>query len=406
MANIIKLLRSITSGVRPSGKTYGEPYVNFADNQFGVFDSSNVYRDLIGVPVFSSATSYNPGYAVQQGGQVYVARTAVVPGAFNPAQWTPVISQRDYAGGMVNKFRNGTFETWQCRTPSNGAGNIAVNVPNNVLTYTADGWAVGVLGAAMSVAPGGRISGTSTFSSLVMNGVAGITALNLHQRIEAALAAVLGGVPVTIQYKIYNQTGATITPALLIGHANALNNFAGITNDLPSTNLQPCPNNVVTTVAYTFNVPVASAVLGLQMTLSFGGVTNASGKNILIAEADVRVTLGYPVGLCSNPPPPELRAGGQDDILNYKYYQCPYIPQLFGGCYCVAGSVYGWVWNFIVPMRTAPSFTYVDWQNNGFPAGQAQLSLYGNMSYGTNKTCNVTTNSAYFEFFWSASAEL
>jgi hypothetical protein len=87
VANIIKILRSIVPGSRPSGKTYGEIYTNLGDNQLGVFDSGNLARDLIGVPVFSSAKTYAAGNPVVQAGQLYVALGAVAAGAFNPAQW-------------------------------------------------------------------------------------------------------------------------------------------------------------------------------------------------------------------------------------------------------------------------------------------------------------------------------
>jgi hypothetical protein len=62
-------------------------YVNFGDNQLGVFDSSNVARDLIGVPVFSASHAYSAGNAVVYSGGLYVALGAVPAGTFNPAQW-------------------------------------------------------------------------------------------------------------------------------------------------------------------------------------------------------------------------------------------------------------------------------------------------------------------------------
>lgn len=104
MPNVIKILRSIVASIRPSGKTYGEPYVNFADNQFGVVDSSNVARDLLGVPVFSSATSYAVGQIVSRQGIAYIAQSAVPVGVWNPAQWSLVASQiaaTDFTTGDV-----------------------------------------------------------------------------------------------------------------------------------------------------------------------------------------------------------------------------------------------------------------------------------------------------------------
>ncbi|HEY7418263.1 MAG TPA: hypothetical protein VH593_23990 [Ktedonobacteraceae bacterium] len=93
MANVLKILRSIVPGNRPSSKTYGEPYVNFGDNQLGVFDSSNTARDLIGVPVFTTARSYPVNFVVSYQGLVYVSLVAVAAGAWNPAQWSPLASQ-------------------------------------------------------------------------------------------------------------------------------------------------------------------------------------------------------------------------------------------------------------------------------------------------------------------------
>jgi hypothetical protein len=69
---------------------YGEPYVNFAENQFGIFNPSNVAVDLLGVPMFSTLKSYVVGNPVNNGGLFYVANQAVSAGAFNSAQWTQI----------------------------------------------------------------------------------------------------------------------------------------------------------------------------------------------------------------------------------------------------------------------------------------------------------------------------
>lgn len=90
MPNIWKILRSITPGNRPPGRSYGEMYVNFGDNQLGVFDSSNVARDLIGVPVFSSSHAYSAGNAVVYQGGFYIALGAVAAGPWTAAQWVQI----------------------------------------------------------------------------------------------------------------------------------------------------------------------------------------------------------------------------------------------------------------------------------------------------------------------------
>lgn len=97
--SIMKILRSGTKGNRPSGRAYGEPYVNFAENQFGVINSSGGAQDLLGVPIFSTTNTYAVGTPTNYGGQLYICTTAITtPGAWNAANWSPVASQAYVAG--------------------------------------------------------------------------------------------------------------------------------------------------------------------------------------------------------------------------------------------------------------------------------------------------------------------
>ena len=95
MANILKILRSVTAGNRPSGHVYGEIYANLADGQFGIINSSNVAQDLIGVRLFSTGCGYTAGNVVSYLGQLYMANTTITAGAWNAGQWTafqPIIA--------------------------------------------------------------------------------------------------------------------------------------------------------------------------------------------------------------------------------------------------------------------------------------------------------------------------
>jgi hypothetical protein len=107
MTGIIKLLRSITPGSRPSSRTYGEGYFNFGDNQFGGFNSSNAPIDLVGVPYFSSAATYAAGAPVNNGGKFYTANIAISAGAFNSANWTQ----------LTNPFPSPLSFLGQCTAP-------------------------------------------------------------------------------------------------------------------------------------------------------------------------------------------------------------------------------------------------------------------------------------------------
>jgi hypothetical protein len=138
---LIKLLKSITPGSRPSGLTYGTPYVNLGDNQFGVFDSSNASRDLIGVPFFSSAASYTAGQPVIQGGNFYIANQAVSAGAFNATQWSRamLVTGGQTISGGFNLAPNsiGTFAS--TFTPNPLLGNYQYGTNNNASTWSAPG---------------------------------------------------------------------------------------------------------------------------------------------------------------------------------------------------------------------------------------------------------------------------
>jgi microcystin-dependent protein len=96
----LKILRSLVAGTRPSGRVYGEPYVNFGDNQFGVFDNSNVARDLIGVPIFSPNASYIAGAVVNYQGLLYIAIQAISPAAWNPLQWEQLSTSSAQTGDI------------------------------------------------------------------------------------------------------------------------------------------------------------------------------------------------------------------------------------------------------------------------------------------------------------------
>jgi hypothetical protein len=84
--------------------------------------------DLLAVRFFSSLASYNAGDFVQTGGQLYSAKAAVVPGAFNATQWNKVSVAGDpITGGSINGTPIGNT------TPSTGAFT-ALSTPSAAIT--------------------------------------------------------------------------------------------------------------------------------------------------------------------------------------------------------------------------------------------------------------------------------
>ena len=115
MVAALQILRSLVSGNRPASRQYGEPYVNLADNQFGIVDASNLARDLLGVPIFSTGKSYVVGNPVNYQGLLYIANTAVAAGAWNATQWTQI------SGGGIShplSFNVRSFTASGTYTPS------------------------------------------------------------------------------------------------------------------------------------------------------------------------------------------------------------------------------------------------------------------------------------------------
>jgi hypothetical protein len=96
MTGRVQSLRSNVAGNRPTGRSPGELYTNWADAQLGVIGSTGAAQDLIAVTFYSTAASYAVGQFVIQAGQIYRCITATGPGAFNSANWSKIGTAQDY----------------------------------------------------------------------------------------------------------------------------------------------------------------------------------------------------------------------------------------------------------------------------------------------------------------------
>jgi hypothetical protein len=326
------IYRSTTRGNRPAvgAQPFGTPYINFADMQFGVIDSTQTPQDLIGVPIFSAAQNYSTGQPVNYLGQVYVALSTVTAGAWVPAQWSLVASQSWFSsqgsasGGFINKIRNPKMSIWQRGTgvtsPIGGG-------------FGADGWICGNLGAACNVS---RVQGLNTLYSMQIAGAPGMTSLFYRTHMEASETCSLGGKAITFQAQFFNSTGGTITPVASLYHPNAVNNFPGGTTNDFTTTLQNCPNNTWTRIACTWILPILSAEMGLGIDLTIPAMT-VNTQTIRLSEVDLRATPGLVAGLNSNPPSPEFRSDWIEYLSATHYYWALGSPALTDG-YAYAGG--------------------------------------------------------------------
>jgi hypothetical protein len=94
MTQRIQAQRFTTTGALPGtgARPQGEFYVNFPDLKLGVIDPTQTARDLLPLRFFSATAGYNTGDLVFNVGQLYAARHAVAPAAFNLSDWDPIAS--------------------------------------------------------------------------------------------------------------------------------------------------------------------------------------------------------------------------------------------------------------------------------------------------------------------------
>lgn len=240
--------------------------------------------------------------------------------------------------GFTNKLRNGTFDVWQ-----RGGGGIAVPVAN--YTYTADGWQIGTSGAGATIeqTTGAAGQGLGTLSALGISCGSGTTYVFVRQCIESVVAAPLVGKRVTFQALLLNGNGnPSFTPQINVMTPNSQDAFSGpLTTVLAQVNMQPVTvTGTFVPVAYSFDVPT-SAINGLAITYLWP--TTPSGFYATTA-CDCRATPGRPVGLCANPPPPELRPIHEELAFCQRYFESSYGNGVAPGTVTQAGAMHSLVY--------------------------------------------------------------
>lgn len=207
-----------------------------------------------------------------------IATTAFVQAVAAAAASLPVIR---------NAFDNGALDIWQ-------RGFASKSCPINTRTFLADRIYVNPQGAGVTQqrsASQWGASGSSRYC-LEVGGGAGVTTVLIGQRFMADRMPALART-ITVSARIFQTTGAAITPALLIGTPAASNDFTTVTNRL-TANLQSVPNAVGTVVSWTGDIS-AFTNLSNGMALEFQVPTGVllAGKAFQIGE--IQVTPGSTV---------------------------------------------------------------------------------------------------------------
>ena len=308
--------------------------------------------------------------------------------------------------GMRNSLINGGMSVWQRWVAT------SIDVANGATGYTADRWYLKPTGANMSAIRSTSVptGGVSQYSlAITPNGVGGSTCL-LGQRIESANVYAIKGT-VTFSAWVFNSTGASITPSLLIGTPSAENNFTTVTNRLTQT-LQACAASAWTKVFYSVDISGYTNINnGLQVELQTNGHTTY-GKIVRVAQ--LQLELG------SQATPFEQRPFGTELALCQRYF---FKTVFTGGSlafatgYYANASIFYWAAAFPVTMRAQPALAQLSMiidSNVGGGAIGAMTTKATTSTYGA--FANATTNgiagqggvlqSSSSSSFMSADAEL
>jgi hypothetical protein len=252
---------------------------------------------------------------------------------------------------------------------------------------------------------------------LQIAGAASVTTVNIGQRIEAANIPQIKRT-VVFQAQIYNGTGSSFTPSLLLGTPAAEDDFTTVTNRLTQV-LGSCANAQYTQVSFSADISGYTNIdKGLQVEIQIP-------TGILLATKDVKITeVSLQPG--SLPTIFERLPISMTLALCLPYYQksFPYattpvqnVGNFDGATVTVtAGTVAGSgaeSIKFLPPMRAAPTITTynpsaanANWWDSSANASRTVFSA-NVIEKGFRLTVNSSTTTAAQHFIhWSAEAEL
>lgn len=309
---------------------------------------------------------------------------------------TCAAAQAGQSGENINKFYNASFAVAQRGI----TGTVTAGSPG----YTLDGWIASCTGANISWSRSGP--GLNSRYCLSLTGATSVTATTIKQRIEAHEAAQLANRTITIQMAIFNSTGASFTPNLLVNRANASDDFSAVTTELASTALQSCPIGW-SVVAYTLTLS-SNAANGIEVIFDLGGVLNSGAKSVYFSLADIRYTQGVAIGQNSAPPRPEVRNVKEELSLCQRYREDGYA--LYHGDVTNTGS-YGCFINFKVTKRAVPTITWgtVVVHLGAFDTSAPTVGTRFSTtieSFNPNKTATASSGDRGWNAPWTASCEL
>lgn len=232
---------------------------------------------------------------------------------------------------LRNRIINGQMYIWQRGT----SGSIATTG-----TYFVDRW----IGYSNTVT-GTYSIGTSTVNGFpnaaFLTGAVGNTALQFQQRIESVNCYDLNSATVTVSFWVYQNTGAALSTAnVVLGRANATDNFTTQTQIGSTYTIPSIPNATWTRVVCSFTTD-ATASNGVSLTISTGAGFSAAQSFAITGVQLEAGTIATPF---------EQRQYAQELALCQRYYEVQVI-SIYG--YISTGSGLQTTQSFAVSKRTA-----------------------------------------------------
>lgn len=207
---------------------------------------------------------------------------------------------------VANYFANAAFVQWM--TPA--AATLAVEDVDN---YTARQWGVTPSdGSTATIAGSASAPDARSAYALQITGDAAVTGtVDVHQNIHHHVAAHLAADVLNVSWWVFNNTGAIITPSLLVDTCSSANSTTR-TNRLTQA-MQACSSGVWTRVTLSITPgALTNWANGARLSLRFPtGCLNTNGKSVRVAQAQLirgtaPLTFSAPLEIV---PPPVSSAG-------------------------------------------------------------------------------------------------
>jgi hypothetical protein len=200
-----------------------------------------------------------------------------------------------------------------------------------------------------------------TANVLQIAGVAGNTAQNFNQKIEAANCYDLVGKNVTVSFWAYQTTGSAFSLQTNLSYATALNNFASTTSI--STNTTSIPNATWTYVTATFSSLPSGTANGLVLSFFANSPAITTG---VFQFTFVQLEIG------SSATPFEMRLYDKELISCQRYYQALNVRGTCWITYTPNGDTRGF-YSFLTWMRTVPTVSLNSYSGNAVGFGNAGI---------------------------------